>query len=250
MENLMGQDGRLFAEQQPVAGPVTFQVDNTSEQYFNSPYYLQHKDQIQPVPPPTRTPPRMTLAEVLGDDFVSQIQAAQQISFHSVGDTGAAVQAHLFEEEGVADMQAVIVAVHHPPLSADAKHGGTTGLSADIDTASKNAGLWPDAMLSGHAHLYQRFTRTTDSGQQIPYVVAGSGGYNAKASTLGTIPQAPFTQGDVTLNINPIIDYGYLTVTVNMTSNAKRLNIAFNSPKLGKNRDQVTVDLGTRKIVQ
>jgi hypothetical protein len=33
----------------------------------------------------------------------------------------------------------------------------------------------PDAVLSGHAHNYQRFTRTLD-GRQIPYLVVGAGG--------------------------------------------------------------------------
>ena len=34
-----------------------------------------------------------------------------------------------------------------------------------------------DAFLSGHAHLYQRFTRNA-GGRLIPYIVAGSGGHN------------------------------------------------------------------------
>src|SRR4029077_19041903 len=52
---------------------------------------------------------------------------------------------------------AVVLAVHHPPLSADATHSGSAGLQKDIDAACKAAGLWPDVVLSGHAHLYQRF---------------------------------------------------------------------------------------------
>jgi hypothetical protein len=31
-------------------------------------------------------------------------------------------------------------------------------------------------VLSGHAHLYQRFTRKVD-GREIPYIVCGSGGF-------------------------------------------------------------------------
>jgi len=64
--------------------------------------------------------------------------------------------------------RAVIVACHHPPVSVDDQHGGSTGLAADIDAASRAAGFWPDAVLSGHAHLYQRFTRKVD-GREIPY---------------------------------------------------------------------------------
>ena len=37
--------------------------------------------------------------------------------------------------------RAVIVACHHPPASVDSKHGGSTGLADDIDTASREAGV-------------------------------------------------------------------------------------------------------------
>jgi len=148
----------------------------------------------------------------------------------------------------MAGERAVIVAVHHPPLSADAKHGGSTGLSNDLDTAAKNAGLWPDAVLSGHAHLYQRFTRHVP-GQDIPYVVSGSGGFSATKPLVQT-PKAPYTIGDFTLEIDPIIEFGYLTLTVDMTSSTRLLTISFNSPKLGPNFDRVTVDLDKRAIIK
>lgn len=405
MPNIIGKEGRLFAEQKPGVDPTQFQVDNTSQQYFNSPYYKLHQNQIQPVPKPSIDPPRMNLVDVLPDSTVQAIQAAKQISFHTVGDTGAVIPAHLTNEESVADMmaadvlasgatapaflfhlgdviyyfgedqyyydqfydpfrgydrpifavpgnhdgvvyggsstskapptlegfrrnfcaakpgpakdagglirsamtqpgvyftldapmvsiiglysnvlegpgvissqgktypiddaqlnflqaelarlkpsrlageRAVFIAVHHPPLSADAKHGGSTGLSHDIDTACQTAGLWPDAIFSGHAHLYQRFTRRV-AYQDIPYITSGSGGYNAKASPQA-IPKAPFTAGDVTLEIDPVIEYGYLTVTVDMTS--KQMTIAFNSPKLGRNYDHVAVDLVQHQIIK
>jgi DNA repair exonuclease SbcCD nuclease subunit len=149
----------------------------------------------------------------------------------------------------VAGERAVIVAVHHPPLSADAKHGGATGLSQDIDTACHAAGLWPDAVLSGHAHLYQRFTRRV-ANQEIPYVVSGSGGFNAKANPQEQTPKAPFTEGDTTLEIDPVIEYGYLTVEVDMSAAANQMTIAFHSPKLGRDHDHVTVDLAQHQIIQ
>lgn len=74
--------------------------------------------------------------------------------------------------------RAVIIACHHPPASIDSRHGGSTGLADDIDTAAREAGFWPDAVLSCHAHLYQRYTRKVD-GREIPYVVSGSGGFAA-----------------------------------------------------------------------
>jgi 3',5'-cyclic AMP phosphodiesterase CpdA len=141
-----------------------------------------------------------------------------------------------------AGQRAVLVAVHHPPLSVDVKHGGATGLSADLDACFQKSGLWPDAVLSGHAHLYQRFTRRV-AGREIPYVVAGSGGYNVKAS--GVTMTKKTKVGDVSLDKPPVLAYGYLLVTVN----ASRLGITFRSPSKGpKFSDQVTVNLKTHKL--
>ena len=139
--------------------------------------------------------------------------------------------------------RAVIVAVHHPPLSVDSKSGGTKGLSNDIDAACNQAGLWPDAVLSGHAHLYQRFTRQVN-GRQIPYVVSGSGGFAATPPRPG-VPPAPVTVGDTTLAKDPIVAFGYLTVT----TDAKTLTIAFRSSDPNIAPDSVTVDLQKGTIV-
>ena len=65
---------------------------------------------------------------------------------------------------------AVIVAVHHPPYTGGSDHGGSPLMLADIDAACTAAGVWPHAVLSGHAHNYQRYTRTVNS-MQIPYIV-------------------------------------------------------------------------------
>jgi hypothetical protein len=120
-----------------------------------------------------------------------------------------------------AGKRAVLLAVHHPPLSADARHGGLSGEMADIDACCKAAGLWPDAVLSGHAHLYQRFTRVIQ-GKETPYIVSGSGGF-AATPPLGGLPNAPIRSGDHTLVINPIVEFGYLTIT----TDAKTLTITF-----------------------
>jgi len=122
-----------------------------------------------------------------------------------------------------AGKRAVILTLHHPPLSADAKHGGATGLVKDIDTCCTAAGLWPDMVLSGHAHLYQRFSRTVN-GKATPYIVSGSGGFAATA--VKNLPPAPITVGDHTLEIDPLIEFGYLTIT----TDAKTLTVNFNVP--------------------
>jgi hypothetical protein len=121
--------------------------------------------------------------------------------------------------------RAVVLAVHHPPLSVDSKHGGSTGLSEAIDACCTAANLWPDVVLSGHAHLYQRYSRTV-GGRAIPYIVSGSGGFAATKPQSNIV--APYTQGDVTLVHGPVVQFGYLTVTVDMSGPAKTLSVAFN----------------------
>lgn len=79
-------------------------------------------------------------------------------------------------ELAAAGTGALLVAVHHPPYSADAHHGGSAYLGRLIDAAVDASGRVPDAVLTGHVHNYQRFTRSV-KGSQVPYIVAGAGGY-------------------------------------------------------------------------
>jgi Calcineurin-like phosphoesterase len=411
-QNAIGTGGRLFGEPTSSPDEVTFQVDNTSEAYFNSPYYTKHAQDLQPFDPP-RDPAQMSLASVVGDDVVATITQSKKIAFHTVGDTGASSKTHISTEAHVADAmtvdlallpvspsfffhlgdivyyfgegqyyydqfyepfrnydrpifsiagnhdgmvfgtqqdtptyqtlvpfmrnfcadtpgpspdsgtlvrstmnqpgvyftleapfvtiiglytnvlegpgvissqnwqpgpvhypisdeqldfltseltrvrpsrealeQVVIVACHHPPISVDTQHGGWVGLSNDIDKACGDAGLWPDAVLSGHAHLYQRYTRTHD-GLEIPYVVAGSGGHNAKPPKGGVVGITPVTQGEYTLVKEPVYDYGYMTVTIDMSAaGAETMTMTFDAPDAPLSRDEFVVDLRTRSIVQ
>jgi hypothetical protein len=45
-----------------------------------------------------------------------------------------------------------------------------------LDAAFRNSGRSADLVLNGHVHNFQRFTREV-GGRQIPYIVAGAGGY-------------------------------------------------------------------------
>jgi kumamolisin len=404
-QNLLGPEGQLFADPQPGEDESAFQVDNTSDGYYKSPYYEAHEEQLQPVPAPRESPPRMTLAQVVGDAPLAPYLQNKRIIFHAVGDTGPSESSHIKTVAGVADAMsaevkgakegegpaflfhlgdvvysfgehqyyydqfyepfrgydlpifaipgnhdgfpseepeneqtlfaflrnfcaakpgpspdagglvrsamnqpgvyftleapfvsiiglysnvlegpgvisseggryptlddsqlafliaelerlkpgrqaneyAVILACHHPPLSADEKHGGARGLSEDIDKACEQAGLRPDAVLSGHAHLYQRYTRTVE-GAEIPYIVAGSGGHNA-TKPKANAAEAKLPEGYELVG-KPLVEYGYLTLTVDMTTNAPKLTIAFN-PTSGKppKGDSVTIDLSKRKLV-
>jgi hypothetical protein len=409
LTRIMGPEGRLYADPQPGPDEVKFREDNTSSAYYNSPYYLAHKDQVQPIPR-RRSGVALNLSDFIPQEILNAIHAAGKISFHAVGDTGAAkvnrsqtAATALGHEAAVADAmvseiqnqgvnapafffhlgdviynfgeaqyyydqfyepfraydrpifaipgnhdgmifgqgssapqvptldafltnfcatepgpspdagglvrsvmtqpgvyftldapfvsiiglysnvldgpgvissqgghfpivddqldflkseltrlkpdrqaqkRAIIVAVHHPPLSADAKHGGSTGIMKDLDACCKAAGLWPDVLLSGHAHLYQRFTRNLPNGQQTPYIVAGSGGF--AATTPKHLPPAPITVGDYTLEINPIVDFGYLTVE----TDARTITLTFKTADGGPVvvRDSVSVNLKTGRI--
>src|SRR5271167_3487025 len=76
------------------------------------------------------------------------------------------------------DPFALILAVHHPPFTVSSSHFPSPDMLKQIDTACAAAKIWPDLVLSGHAHLYERYTRTMKAdSRQIPHVVAGNGGY-------------------------------------------------------------------------
>ncbi len=410
-KTLVGPGGRLFADPQPSSDETGFRQDNTSSQYYNSAYYLAHQKQVQPIPAPRAgVPPYLNLSDFVPPELIAAINAGGEISFHAVGDTGAAkvnrsqgaataighesavadamaadiqglngpafffhlgdiiynfgegqyyydqfyepfraydrpifavpgnhdgmvfgtdstvpqvptlaaflvnfcasapgpspdagglmrsvvtqpgvyftldapfvsiigLYSNVLDGPGVISSQrghfpigddqilflekelgrlkpereagrrAVVLAVHHPPLSADARHGGSTGILADIDAACKAAGLWPDLVLSGHAHLYQRFTRVVN-GKETPYLVAGSGGFSATAPRQKAPPPCT-TVDDHTLEVDPLIDFGYLTVT----TDARTLSVTFRSAdKSGvAQKDLVKVDLQTGKLLE
>jgi len=138
------------------------------------------------------------------------------------------------------NQRSVVLAVHHPPLSIDAVHGGSTGLQQDLDDCCTAAGLWPDLVLSGHAHLYQRFSHQTVSGQQIPYIVAGSGGFAATAP-IAKPPPVGTTVGEDTLVVEPIVEFGFLTIT----TDAKTLSVEFQTSTAAgvQVRDSISVNL-------
>lgn len=163
---------------------------------------------------------------------------------------------------------AVIVAVHHPPYVAQTRtadhsshiagrHGGSLRMLQDIDSACEQTGVWPHAVLSGHAHNYQRFTRRKD-GRETPFVVCGNGGHALTRLTRKGEPalRVPMDQptlsrdGDsVTFESYDFTDYGYLRLIVDKG----QLRIEYHPASDGEDSktpdDFVTVDLATRKLV-
>jgi hypothetical protein len=84
--------------------------------------------------------------------------------------------AQIAKDRQAGPRKALIFAVHHPPYS-NGGHSGSPDMLNDLDAACAQAGLQPDAVISGHAHNYQRHTRHV-SGKKIPFLVAGCGGHN------------------------------------------------------------------------
>jgi hypothetical protein len=160
---------------------------------------------------------------------------------------------------------AVIIALHHPPYVAElpttgqpaGRHLKSTGALNDIDGACKAAGVWPHAVLSGHAHNYQRFTRTLD-GRQTPFLVAGDGGHGISRLSRKGSPaiRVPMSQPGLSNGSDQVIfesyddqDFGYLRIIVD----PKQLRIEYHPSSDGDTAktpdDFVTVDLATRTLV-
>jgi hypothetical protein len=143
---------------------------------------------------------------------------------------------------------AVIVAVHHPPQVVG-RHGCSPAMLKQMDACFSSTGVYPHAVLSGHAHNYQRFTRL-DGGRETPYVVAGMGGHNSQApfGKMVSPPRPPFTIGQFRCdNYSP--SYGYLRVVVTQP----QLRIEYHDATTGLTSksasDVVTVDLATHHLV-
>jgi hypothetical protein len=129
--------------------------------------------------------------------------------------------------------KALILAMHHPPYSRGLStqgfgHGSSLDMLKQLDKACKAAGIMPDAVLSGHAHSYQRYSRkVTANGKtkEIPYIVVGTGGFGMQPAPSGI----GHTEGDVTYANGsppkglvqphqPHTGYGYLLAKVRRKS--------------------------------
>jgi hypothetical protein len=142
---------------------------------------------------------------------------------------------------------ALIIAVHHPPFTGGTAHGGSPLMLADIDSACHAAGLWPHAVLSGHAHNYQRFTRLVNN-YQIPFIVAGCGGHSPLSKMRGTY-RTPYQIDDtLTLESYDDTDYGYLRVVVTTETMRIEYHPQSDGGATKTPDDDVTIDLATRTI--
>jgi hypothetical protein len=128
----------------------------------------------------------------------------------------------------------------------------------DLDAAFETAGIAPDAVLSGHAHNYQRFTRAvTVNGNtiQIPYIVAGCGGHNITPLKPGLNRQPVATPlrgapvgGDSSEHSLRQYFNGFGHVTVTVTNRSLTLDFIGTKTQSGDPVDSVTVDLTSNTV--
>jgi hypothetical protein len=173
---------------------------------------------------------------------------------------------------------AVVLAVHHPPFAyapkttsagAGGNHGGSTSMLREIDAICAKAGIYPHAVISAHAHNYQRYTRTVHmkgKAYDVPFIVCGDGGHHVNMivrANRGEPAREPHFGTNVGyLDVNPAIEskglvlekyndrgYGYLR----MSADDKQLAIGFHlggQTSLAQSRfDKVTVDLASHEMI-
>src|SRR5258708_34714581 len=115
--NLTGPKGQLYAEPKPSPDENAFQVNNNSEQYYQSPYYKLHKSQVQPIPPARNgVPAYLTLSDFIPKPLTDAIKQAGGIAVYAAGDSSTAGSGPqqcsagpTAEETAVADAQASAV---------------------------------------------------------------------------------------------------------------------------------------------
>jgi predicted phosphodiesterase len=147
---------------------------------------------------------------------------------------------------------ALLVALHHPPYSCDADHGGSAAMGQMLDGAFAAAGRTPDVVLSGHVHDYQRFTRTIGTAA-VPYIVAGAGGYHnlhaMAPDPSGAALAAPFRVApDCVLETFCADEWGFLRLTVTATTIAGEYMAVARDGTVTTNRDSFMLDRVTRTV--
>lgn len=182
------------------------------------------------------------------------------ISGHSIGNAQLTfLQQQLKQaaaERAKGQWRALVIATHHPPFTGSPDHVPSPTMLQQIDQACTGAGIQPDLHLSGHAHLYERYTRTIGK-KQVPYLVAGMGGYynlpGLKPGTPTPTPKTPMSGKDSTGNPLTLDTYndntfGFLRITVSPDAiTGVFITVDPNSGKTGVG-DSFTVDLKANTV--
>jgi acid phosphatase type 7 len=113
----------------------------------------------------------------------------------------------------------LVVAVHHPLYSAYGKKPGSQYLKGILEQACETAQRAPDLVLSGHVHNYQRFSADLYESTDVPFIVAGAGGFNHALHTLShafhaaTLPITMPNSDGTLMSFNDTA-HGYLKLTI------------------------------------
>ena len=153
--------------------------------------------------------------------------------------------------------KALIVAMHHACYAADLYHSGSQYLVQQLEQAIQSSGRVPDAVLSGHVHSYQRFTRGIN-GRDIPFLVAGAGGFwkpsGMQKDPNGNPLPTPYQFSDLGVTLECYCDdhYGYLLMEVTpQTLKGQYFIVPGQKDALGTPArciDTFTLDLTTHKL--
>ncbi len=154
-------------------------------------------------------------------------------------------------ERDAGNVRALVIATHHPPFTGSPEHVPSPTMLQQIDQACTAAGILPDLWLSGHAHVYERYTRTVN-GKQIPFLVLGTGGYyNLPGLKTNPTPPPKFPDSGTDQSGNPLrlemyndTTFGFMRITVTASSIAGTFVTV--DPASGKTGvgDSFTVGLG------
>lgn len=149
---------------------------------------------------------------------------------------------NLKKAKDAGDNRALVIATHHPPFS-EGGHSGSSLMLQEIDQACIAAGIVPHALLAGHTHTYQRYTRnvTKPMAAQLICMDVGDGGHAASsvaAANGQTVGDAKF--------VKSLRGYGYVLVTVDKN----RLVVEMFETTGGKKTsfDKATIDLATHRV--
>jgi hypothetical protein len=82
-----------------------------------------------------------------------------------------------------------------------------------LTQAFQAAARWPQLILTGHVHDYQRFTWTL-SGHAIPTIVQGNSGYHNLHRLATDARPGQDLGGGVVFEFGDAAEYGFLTLTV------------------------------------
>ena len=185
------------------------------------------------------------------------IISSQDGTYPEVGDTQLDyLEAALARVASEKFTGALILAHHHPAYTAGSKHGWSEVMRQEIDAICDKTGVWPHAVLSAHAHNYQRFTRVHGD-TRIPYIVAGNGGHGLARLTPkkgGQGLRVPMTldtadgEDAVTLENYDDQAYGYLRIIVTASTLRIEYHPASDGAAAKTPDDYVMVNLATRTL--